>query len=137
MMMQPQPMMMQQPMMYPQQQQQPAGPTIIINKNEDEFNCPKCNKGNLLETQQWGCLTCILLFTFPCALCLCRDCAYSKKKVCSNTGCGYEESVWVWIKHSTNLNKLSFKINQFCTWIEWEFQTSYSSTCKYLQYLKW
>ena len=67
-----QPMMMPQPMMMMPQQQQPQGPTIIINKREeDEFNCPKCNKGNLLETRKFSCWTCILLLTFPCALCCC------------------------------------------------------------------
>ena len=71
MMMQPQPMMMMQP-------PAPQGPTIIINKGdgEDQFNCPSCNKGNLLETKKFTCVTCLIALAFPCALCCCPECAF-------------------------------------------------------------
>ena len=70
MMMQPQPMMMMQP-------PAPQGPTIIINKGDDnEFNCPSCAKGNLLETKKFTCVTCIITMIFPCAICCFPECAY-------------------------------------------------------------
>lgn len=77
-----QPVMVQQPVMMVQQPMymapppQPQGPTIIINKNDDEFDCPKCNKGNLLETKKFTCITCLICMVFPCAICCCQDCAY-------------------------------------------------------------
>ena len=85
-------MMMQQPM-YMQPPAPQAGPTIIINKGDgdDEFNCPSCNKGNLLETKKFTCVTCLICLVCPCAVCFFPDCAYQKKKVCNN--CGYEESL--------------------------------------------
>jgi hypothetical protein len=92
-MQQPVMMMQPQPMMMMQQPQPAAGPTIIINKNEDEFDCPKCNKGNLLETKKFTFMTCIFCMILPCSLCLCPDCVYSKKKICNNNNCLYEESV--------------------------------------------
>ena len=86
MMMQPQPMMMMQP-------PAPQGPTIIINKNDDDdnFNCPSCALGNLLETKKFTCVTCLITLVFPCTICCFPECAYQKKKVCNN--CQYEESV--------------------------------------------
>ena len=75
MMMQPQPMMMNPMMM--QQPPAPQGPTIIINKGDDnEFNCPSCAKGNLLETKKFTCVTCIITMIFPCAICCFPECAY-------------------------------------------------------------
>ncbi len=93
-----QPVMVQQPVMMMQPPMmmappQPQGPTIIINKKEDEFDCPKCNKGNLLETKKFTFMTCVICMVFPCALCLCADCAYTNKKICNNPGCLYEESI--------------------------------------------
>ena len=94
-----QPVMVQQPVMMMQQpmyMQPPApaqGPTIIINKGDDDdkFNCPSCNKGNLLETKKFTCVTCLIACVFPCALCCFPECAYQKKMVCNN--CQYEESL--------------------------------------------
>jgi hypothetical protein len=64
MMMQPQPMMMMEP---PSLQ----APTIIINKSydEDKFNYPSCNKGNILETKNFTCVTCLNTLVFPCSIC--------------------------------------------------------------------
>ncbi len=94
-----QPVMMQQPVMMMQPQMmmapQPQAPsiTINVNKDENEFNCPKCKNGNLLETRKFTFMTCLICMAFPCALCLCADCAYTNKMVCSNPSCGYEESI--------------------------------------------